>query len=333
MFSLQRQIGLRTLISASYVGNQAHRLLALEAANPGNPALCLSLSQPSEVMPDTPTCGPFGESTVYTSASGQVIHGTRGPLGPAFGSVSYQAVDGNSNYNALEASLHYTSGAIDLSTTYTYSKSIDQSSNIGDQIDPLNPELTRGLSSFDMRHNFAVGYSYHIPFAHLFRTDNRWTKGWTISGITRYSTGFPVTLYNYADASLLGTQSNGINNLPVDGVEYTPGQLNFNNNPRNGHPYFNTLLFGLPALGSAGNTGQRFFSGPGINNYDISLQKSVPLTESKSLQSRLETFNTFNHAQFYGPSAVDGNINSSTFGYIVSAAAPRLVQIMMKVAF
>ena len=198
MLSLQRQIGSRTLISVSYVGNQAHRLLALEAANPGNPALCLSLSQPSEVMPGTPTCGPFGESTVYTSASGQVIHGTRGPLGPAFGSVSYQATIGNSNYNALETSLHYTSGAMDLFATYTYSKSIDQSSNIGDQIDPLNPELTRGLSSFDMRHNFAISYSYQIPFARLFRADNRWTKGWTISGITRYSTGFPVTLYNYA---------------------------------------------------------------------------------------------------------------------------------------
>ena len=98
------------LLSVSYVGNQAHHLLVLEAANPGNPALCLSLSQPSQVAPGSATCGPFGESTVYTSASGQIINGTRGPLGPAFGSVSYQASIGNSNYNALEASLHHTSG-------------------------------------------------------------------------------------------------------------------------------------------------------------------------------------------------------------------------------
>src|SRR5580658_6656202 len=80
MFSLERQIGTRSLVSLSYVGNQAHRLLVLEAANPGNPALCLSLSQPSEVEPGTPTCGPFGESTQYISASGRVIDGTRGPL-------------------------------------------------------------------------------------------------------------------------------------------------------------------------------------------------------------------------------------------------------------
>ena len=333
MLSLQRQIGDHTLLSMSYVGNQAHRLLVLEAANPGNPALCLSLSQPSEVMPGTPTCGPFGESTAYTTASGQVINGTRGPLGPAFGSVSYQTTIGNSNYNALEISLRHTSRSLTLSAGYTYSKSLDNASNFGDQVNPLNPQLSRGLSSFDMRQNFVVSYSYQLPFAHLFRADNRWTQGWAISGITRYSTGLPVTLYNYADTSLLGTQSNGINNTPLDTPDYTPGQLDINNNPRNGQPYFNTALFSLPPLGSAGTADRRFFSGPGIDNYDMTLQKSLRLTESKSVQIRLDAFNVFNHAQFYGPSSVNGNINSATFGQVVSAAAPRLVQIAIKMVF
>ncbi|MGB9515249.1 MAG: TonB-dependent receptor, partial [Candidatus Acidiferrum sp.] len=80
--SLERQIGSSTLISAGYIGTQAHRLLVLQEANPGDPALCLSLSQPSQVAPGSPTCGPFGENGVYTSASGQIINGTRGPLGP-----------------------------------------------------------------------------------------------------------------------------------------------------------------------------------------------------------------------------------------------------------
>jgi len=84
MLSLQRQIGTNTLATMSYIGNQAHHLLVLEAANLGNPALCLSLSQPNEVAPGSATCGPFGESTAYTSASGQVINGTRGPFGPNF---------------------------------------------------------------------------------------------------------------------------------------------------------------------------------------------------------------------------------------------------------
>ena len=333
MLSLQRQIGNSTLISLSYVGNQAHHLLVLEAANPGNPALCLSLSQPGEVAPGSATCGPFGESTQYTTRSGTVINGTRGPLGPAFGSVSYQTSIGNSNYNALEASLHHTSGRVQLFVSYTYGKSIDQASNLGDQVDPFNPNLSRGLSSFDMRQNFVASYTYSIPFEHLFHADNRWTKGWSVSGITRFSSGLPVTFYNYEDTSLLGTQGNGINNLAVDELAYTSGALDLNHNPRNGKPYFNTSLFSLPPLGSIGNSGRRLFSGPGIDNYDLTVQKNWKLTESKSLQLRLEGFNAFNHAQFYGPSSVDGNISSGTFGQVVSAAAPRLLQIAMKLVF
>ena len=65
----------------------------------------------------------------------------------------------------------------------------------------------------------------------------------------------------------------------------------------------------------------------------MTVQKNLKLTESKSLQLRLEAFNAFNHAQFYGPSSVDGNISSGTFGQVVSAAAPRLLQIAMKLVF
>ena len=330
--SLQRQIGNNTLFGVTYVGNQAHRLLALEAANPGNPALCLSLSQPSEVAPDTSTCGPFGENTVYTTASGQVINGTRGPLGPAFGSVSYQTTIGNSNYNALQASLHHTSGPLQLFLSYTYSKSIDQASNLGDQVDPLNPSLSRALSSFDMRQNFVASYTYKIPFEKLFG-DNRATQGWSISGITRFSTGLPVTFYNYEDTSLLGTQGNGINNLAVDELQCAAGSLDLNHNPRGGNPYFNTSLFSLPALGTLGNCGRRSFSGPGIDNYDMTLQKNWKFAESRSIELRLEAFNVFNHAQFYGPSSVDGNISSATFGHVVSATTPRLLQIAAKMVF
>jgi outer membrane receptor protein involved in Fe transport len=333
MLSLQREIGTNTLLSVSFLGNQAHHLLVLEAANPGDSALCLSLSKTSDVAPGTATCGPFGENSVYTSASGQVTNGTRGPLGPAFASVSYQASIGNSNYNALQASLRHTSGRTQLFVSYTYSKSIDQASNLGDQVNPLDPRLSRELSSFDMRQNFVGSYTYVLPFERLFRFENRWTQGWSVSGITRYSDGFPVTFYNYEDTSLLGTQGNGINNLAVDELGYSPGPLELNHNPRNGRPYFNTALFSLPSLGSVGNSGRRFFSGPGIDNYDLTLQKNLKLTESKSLDLRLEAFNAFNHAQFYGPLSVEGSVTSSTFGQVVSAAAPRLLQVALKFYF
>ena len=333
MFSLERQLKSNTLVGLSYVGTQAHRLLVLEEANPGNPALCLSLSQPGDVMPGTPTCGPFGESNVYTTSSGQVIDGTRGPLGSNFGSDTYQATIGNSSYNALQLSLRHTSGPLQLFAGYTFSKSLDQASNVGEEVNPMNPALSKALSAFDVKHNFVVSYNYSLPIDRAFHRSNRWTKGWAISGITRFSTGFPVTLLNYGDNSLLGAEPNGINNYGVDEPEFTPGPLNLNHDPRNGQPYFDTSLFSLQPLGTPGNSPRRFFYGPGINNFDMALLKTVRLHEATSLQFRLEAFNTFNHAQFYGPQSVDGDINSTTFGDVVSAAPPRLMQAGLKFEF
>ncbi len=132
---------------------------------------------------------------------------------------------------------------------------------------------------------------------------------------------------------MLGAEPNGINNYGVDEPQYTPGSLNLNSNPRNGNSYFNTSLFNLQPLGTPGNAKRRFFYGPGIDNYDMALLKNVKLTEAKSVQFRFEGFNVFNHAQFYGPSAVNGNINSSTFGQVVSASAPRLMQAAVKFIF
>jgi hypothetical protein len=333
MFSIERQFGDSTLLSASYVGNQSHRLLVLVESNPGNPALCLSLSQTSQVAPGSATCGPFGESNIYTTAAGQTVNGTRGPLGSNFGSDTNQSTIGNANYNALELSLRHTSGRLQLFASYTFSKSMDQSSNVGEEVNPINPALSYALSAFDVKHNFVVSYAYELPLDRLFSRSNRATKGWTISGITHFSSGFPVTLLNYGDNSLLGAEPNGINNYGVDEPQYTPGPLDINSNPRDGKSYFNTALFALQPLGTPGNAKRRFFYGPGLDNYDMALLKDVHLTETKSLQFRMEAFNVFNHAQFFGPTSVNGNISSSTFGQVVSAASPRLMQAAIKFVF
>jgi hypothetical protein len=333
MVSMERQIGDNTVASASFVGNQSHRLLVLVESNPGDQALCLSLSQTSQVAPGSATCGPFGESNVFVTAAGPTVNGTREPLGPNFGSNTNQSTIGNSNYNALELSLRHTSKRLQVFASYTYSKSIDQSSSVGEEVNPVDPSLSRGLAAFDVTQNFVVSYAYELPVERLTGVSNRWTKGWTVSGITHYSSGFPVTLLNYGDNSLLGAEPNGINNYGVDEPQYVPGSLNLNSNPRNGNSYFNTSLFSLQPLGTPGNARRRFFYGPGSNNYDMSLMKNVSLTESKELQFRMEAFNVFNHAQFFGPASVSGNINGSTFGQVVSAASPRLMQAALKFVF
>ena len=333
MFSIQRQISGDALLTVSYAGNQGHHLLVLAPANPGNPALCLSLSQPGEVAPDSATCGPFGEDATYTAAGGTVIQGTRAGLGPNYGSVAEQRTIGNSNYNALEVNFKYTlEKRATVFAGYTFSKSIDDASNLGEQVNPFNMALSRAISSWDMTHNFVVTYSYTLPFDQLFHAD-RLTRGWTVSGTTRFSTGFPVTLFDDSDRSLLGTLGNGVNNQLLDTPQVLTGPLQINTNPRNGLAAFNTSIFVPEALGQLGDAGRRIFHGPGIENFDVEISKSIALVESKSLELRVEAFNVFNHAQFYGAASVDGEVNDPNFGRVVSAAAPRLIQVAAKFRF
>lgn len=332
-FAIEREVGTGTLLRLSYAGSQAHHLLVVFSANPGNPALCLALSQPNAVAPGSPTCGPFGESTTYTTAAGQVINGTRGPLGPAFANDDFEGSVGNSSYNSLQASVRHTGNGLTLLLGYTYSKSLDQSSSLADPVNPFNHNLTRSLSAFDLKHNVVASYEYQLPFAHFFSHGKALLQGWTISGITRISSGFPVTISSDGDRSLLGSLPNGVNNLSLDLPDFTPGPLNLNLNPRNGQPYFNTSLFQPQALGTPGNASRRSFYGPGMFNSDLALLRSFQLSEAKVLQFRLETFNTFNHTQFFGPAAVNGDIDSDLFGHVVQAAPPRLMQLAVKFTF
>jgi hypothetical protein len=331
--SIQRQFGRSTVVTGSYVGSESHHLLTLVEANPGNPALCLSVNQLSQVAPGSPTCGPFAESNIFTTASGQAINGTRQAFGSNFGSVDWLTTIGNGNYNALQLSVRHTSRRLELQAGYTYSKSLDNSSSISEQLNPTNYRATYAPSAFDLKHNFVVSYRYELPFEQLFGARNRLTQGWLLSGISRFSTGFPVTFTNASDNSLLGTQPNGVNSYGADLPDMVDGNLEINHNPRNAQPYFNTSLFSLPALGSAGDAPHRLFYGPGIVNFDMALSKIVSLGEARSVQLRLETFNTFNHAQFFGPASVNGEITSPAFGQVVSADAPRLVQLGVKLTF
>jgi Carboxypeptidase regulatory-like domain len=333
--SIQRQLNPHSLIMAAYVGNQGHALLSNLEANPGNPALCLSVSQSSQVASGSATCGPSGENGVFTTAAGTVINSTRAPLGPDFGSDNYEITIGNSNYNALELTWKYQNGPSELLAGYTWSKSIDDSSGYNDTINPINHRLSRGLSAFNVAQNFVISYYYELPFAKFFGP-GRLTSGWTLSGITRFSSGQPVTMTETDDYSLLGTGGGGSGGT-VDVPNYSPGKLDVGANPRacvNNpacKPYFNTSLFSHEVLGQLGNSIPRFFSGPGLNDFDTALLKDTHLPGDKiTLEMRFEAFNVFNHTQFL---ALSGNINNSTFGTVTSANDPRIGQVAVKVIF
>jgi len=312
------------LLTISYVGNQGHRELALVSVNPGNPTLCLSLASVG--------CGPFGEDTTYTATNGQIYQGTRVGQGSSYGENTSDSSIASSNYNAIESTLRYNRQASQFLLSYTYAKSIDQGSNPGEQLNPINARQSRAISAWDLKHNFVASYTLALP-VNRFRGPAVLTNDWSVSGTTRFATGFPVTLFDNSDNSFLGTLGNGANNYLLDTPQHLPGPLHINTNGRNGKPAFNTALFSEETVGQLGNAKRRLFYGPGIENFDLTLQKSIRFRDATSLLLRLEGFNAFNHTQFYGPVAVDGQIEDPSFGNIDNAAAPRLVQLAAKFAF
>src|SRR5439155_16566309 len=184
--------------------------------------------------------------------------GTRTVLGPNYGTVTRQETTGYSRYNALELTLHYTRPTVSILAGYTLGKSVDVASNIGEQVNPFDIRLSETPSAFDMRHNFVISYTYDLPVGRLFG-HNGWTEGWAFAGTTRFSSGFPVTLYDSSDNSLLGTFGNGVNNNLVDTPNYTPGcSLNVNHDPAKG-PAFNTSCFSAESIGQLGSAPRRFF--------------------------------------------------------------------------
>jgi hypothetical protein len=324
MLSLQRQLAGHMVLTMSYVGNQGHRILALLSANPGDPALCLSLSG----------CRPFGEDSTYTNSAGQSVQGTRVGQGSNYGENTADKSIADSNYNALETTLRYQNHGSQVLFSYTYAKSIDQGSNLGEQLDPIDPRQSRTISAWDIKHDFVASYTWAIPVGTLLRRSNRITDDWSLSGTTRFASGLPVTLYDNSDNSLLGTLGNGANNYLLDTPQQRSGPLNINMNGRNGRAAFNTALFPEENLGQLGNAKRRVFYGPGIENFDLTLQKGLRFTDERSLNLRLEAFNAFNHTQFDGPASVDGQVeDTENFGKIVSAASPRLVQLAAKFSF
>jgi hypothetical protein len=259
--AVERQLTPATVLKASYVGTQAHHLLVIQEVNPGDAALCLALSQPSEVAAGSATCGPFNESSTFTAANGTVHAGTRTAFSSAFGSVNLQRTIANSHDNALEVELRHQSQRLFVQVAYTWSKSIDESSSLAEAVMPGNAGLSRAISAFDMTHNLVATYHYALPLELVTGRFPRLLRGWEVSGLTRLGTGLPVTLENNNNTSLLGTAPNGINGNGIDEPEFAGGALELQHRP--GRAAFNTALFSLPALGTLGNARRRFFAGRG----------------------------------------------------------------------
>jgi hypothetical protein len=248
---------------------------------------------------------------------------------PQFDDINVIESRGNSNYQSLQAGFRRTLRAgLAANAAYTWSKSIDDASGFfttaGDANYPQDSRhvnLERGLSDFDVRHRFSVGYSYDLPFG------KGRLRGWQTFGVWTFQTGRPFTVALLPDLdnsntgrSSLGFGSNDRPNLLRNPAISQPGP----------DGWFDTTAFAVPPFGSFGNAGRNILTGPGFQNVNVSVVKTTGLSERARLQFRAEAFNLLNHVNLDLP---DNFVGSPTFGRIQSAESPRRIQFGLKLLF
>ncbi len=192
----------------------------------------------------------------------------------------------------------------------------------------------RGNSLFVPPQRFSLAYDYNLPFGagHRFLSGSagpvsRLVNGWTVSGITTFQAGLytqPVLGFDYMDEGPFWTS------VPNKVGPAMPAHQNYTD-------WWNASAFALPGCPSIqscatevhieGNS-SRNLEQPGINNWDLAVEKTTTLSESTSLQFRAEFFNAWNHPQFGFPNS---NLTSGVFGTITnSLIPPREIQLALK---
>ena len=341
--SFNQQGKIPTIYSWSVdVQHQFSNSLALDIGYVGNIANHLQVLSDSNQLP-------LGTTTNTNIL--QTVNNASNALRPYAGYTTNAYTDfaANSNYNALQVQLtrRFTSN-VTISANYTWSKAMDQ---VDDDTTPIPDAFNRreeyGPAGFNRTNVFTINYVYLLP---KFTRYNQFVKqtlgGWEVTGITRFWSGFPISILSYGtnpgnlDGGNYGNATYGT--TPYGGVraDYIGGQITPAN--KTWQEYFNPLAFGAAANGTLGNTGRNFLTGPGVNQWDVSLFKNFNMTESMRLQLRLETFNTFNHTQFSGvnteisaaaPGLPVTSATIGTAGQVNSTRDPRTVQIGAKFYF
>jgi hypothetical protein len=256
-----------------------------------------------------------------------------------YSSITMGQNEANGSYNSLQLSLHGTAlkGDLTYQIAYTYSQSYDSFnsfSNGGDLSPVYDPYLgwkyDYGPSAFDIRNTFFTDFVYQLPF--LKHSSSHWLKpalgGWEISGIVSATSGAPLNI------GLAG--QNVATVIPM--TQNRPNVSGHMSNPHTVNEWFDTSVFSMPAPGTWGNTPADYVSGPGHDNWNLSVFKNFAFSEQRpvNLQLRAEFFNVWNHTQWIGDTQNGGistNYGASNFGAVTSAADSRTIQLALKFSF
>ena len=328
--NVQRELPARLKAEVAYVGTRGERLWVNEQLNPRVE----------------------GDARIYTNRGSLVIRGNRA----------------DSIYHGLQTSVTRQVGNFAIRGSYTYSKAIDNGSDVfvtsggaSRWQNVFDPRSDRGPSAFNRTHRAAISYTYEVPFK-----NNGLLKyvadGWFTSGVISFQSGTPETIYlggydqngdgeayndrpnwgnpkaplNYSSACnswgsgcITGIgQDDGSGQL-VDWNTGAPGNLN----------QFRYIVTLNPVYGGTrfvnGNVSRNNFTYPGRQDWNLSLGKRfmMPYKEGHLLEFRMDLFNAFNHANL-GVNNLNGDINSANFlNMPLTASGGRTVTLWAKYSF
>jgi Carboxypeptidase regulatory-like domain/TonB dependent receptor len=278
----------------------------------------------------SPRCNPVGG---WDPSLG-FINGCPSDGVPVFSSIFAQNTEAASNYNSLQASLERRlSHGLQFELAYTFSKSIDNASSFENILKPICDRCNRALSLFDARHRVVISYLWQLPVPQYQGLKGKALDGWAVSGITSFQSGFPVRIQSSNDSELMNSFDFELPGKP----DLIAPFHTFDPRTHGGYA-FDPTAFALPVQSASstplqllGNSPRTLCCGPGIDNFDFSVQKQLPIGETKHFEFRAEFFNIFNHTQFLNP---DGNISDGAdFGRVKHTRDPRNIQFALKFAF
>ena len=248
---------------------------------------------------------------------------------------TYDTAAGNSIYHALRLRMvgRYTRN-LRFGVNYAFGKSIDDASSIGggQQVIAQNSSdiaAERGLSSFDIRHQFSGNYSYDLPFGERQRfARNGWTSSvlsdFTVLGTFSARTGQPFSprVFDPQCQIIPGVYSERAN--LVGNPSLSSGTV---------QEFFNTAAFAVPTgTACVGDAGRNIIEGPGSFTMGMSLSKNIRLDRDgqRRLTLRWDVTNLTNNPNFTGISTV---VNSATFGRVTGIANMRTMAFHARVNF
>lgn len=372
--SVQRELPGKLLVDVGYVGTQTRHGLARA---PFNEAPFGSAWLPQNQDPTKAAGNLTGDNAMpvdflrpYTGYAGGGTAVAQSGIGGGGFIATYGS---SSNYNALQISANRRMPRdLTIGINYTWGKTLGTDTDFqyaGNPVDHRKADY--GLLLYDRTQSLVVNYIYSVP--RLARNDtglayplfNLVLNGWQISGITSLTSGSPLTVGGGASVSAVGSYGvQGVGattlNRQITGSEgWAPRPVltcnpNLSPGDRTLGAFIDTSCFQPAVKGSTGmDSAVRPMRGPGVNNWDLSLFKKIPLGngEQRYLQGRLEMYNAWNHTQWNGINftptfdkttgaitnlpSVPGSTGGGRFGFgaLNSVRGARTIQIAAKFNF